>query len=157
MLLDFWTGSRSIQKSNCREGPCTEKFTLRLKQNIAKWEVYHIFISNSWIEINSLVKIKDARVWFFFSIVWCSHTDNHPWGIIQICYMSEKESKNISEPCYIMVTCRNLLPKYDDSRKKKIPPNLATLDNSFHKYPMYELALDYLWSPSEEDLLKSYF
>jgi hypothetical protein len=53
-----------------------------------------------------------------------------------------------------MVTCRNLLPKYDDSRKKKIPPNLATLDNSFHKYPMYELALDYLWSPSEEDLLK---
>jgi hypothetical protein len=53
--------------------------------------------------------------------------------------MSEKESKNISEPYYILATCRNLLRKYDDFRKKIIPPNLATLDNSFHKCPMYEL------------------
>jgi hypothetical protein len=39
--------------------------------------------------------------------------------------MSEKESKNNSEPCYILATCRNLLPKYDDFWKRKIPPNLA--------------------------------
>jgi hypothetical protein len=32
--------------------------------------------------------------------------------------MSEKESKNISEPCYILATCTNLLWKYDDFRKK---------------------------------------
>jgi hypothetical protein len=39
-----------------------------------------------------------CKVGFFFSIVSCSHTGNHPRGIIQIWYMSEKESKTFQNP-----------------------------------------------------------
>jgi hypothetical protein len=55
------------------------------------------------------------------SILWCSHSDEHPQGELAKFGYYRSEAKlfeKMKEFFYILATCQNLLSKHDNPRKK---------------------------------------
>ncbi len=149
------------QKSNCREGPCTE---IHLKTQAKHCEVRIVSFLFPILGLKLIHYCEDQRCKgrvFLFDCVMQPYRLIHE-ELSKFATCQKRKVKTFQNPAIFwqpaQTYCGNMMIS-----GKKIPPNLATLDNYFQKCPMYELHWIIFCQQVEKNckreksLVKSYF